>query len=36
MGYPTFFIVSPEGVILDKMKGYGEGVVTYWLKMNMD
>ena len=36
IGYPTFFIISPEGVILDKMKGYSEGVVTYWLKMNMN
>ena len=21
-GYPTFFIVSPDGVILDKLQGY--------------
>lgn len=23
--YPTFFIISPEGVVLDKLEGYAEG-----------
>ena len=25
--YPTFFIISPEGVVLDKLEGYAEGVL---------
>ena len=33
--YPSFFIISPEGVVLDKLKGYGEDVVMYFVKKNV-
>lgn len=31
-GYPTFFIISPEGIILDRWSGYGKGLILLKLE----
>ena len=34
-GYPTFFIVSPDGVILDKLQGYRKGDILSFVNENI-
>ena len=34
-GYPTFFIVSPDGVILDKLQGYRKGNIVSFVNDNI-
>lgn len=34
-GYPTFFIVSPDGVILDKLQGYRKGNIASFVNENI-
>ena len=34
-GFPTFIIVSPEGVVLDNMRGYAKGAVTNLVNKNV-
>jgi peroxiredoxin len=34
-GYPTFFIVSPDGVILDKLQGYRKGDIASFVNENI-
>lgn len=35
-GYPTFLLINPEGVIIDRWSGYGEGSLKKKLKKNID
>ena len=35
-GLPTFVIVSPDGIVLDKMRGYAEDAVTNLVNKNVN